>query len=121
MYGVAAISIVDSPFSSMKELGKDQVKTHTKGAPSCLISCIFPFLWSCIKNDIKKRANVNINDLNTIDAVRRMKPDQIVVFIASRHDSLVSPSHTEKLYNAFPGKKKGLIMVDGDHNTHRNQ
>ena len=48
-----------------------------------------------------------------------MNSNQAVIFIASRSDDLVDPKHAEKLYDAFAGKKKALIMVDGGHNCRR--
>lgn len=113
------MSVVDSPFYTLKDLGKDQVKHHVKKVPECLVSCIFPLLWSCAKSDIKKRTNVDVGKLSTVKAVRKMNPNQIVIFIAGRDDSLVNPRHTERLYEAFPGSKKALVMVDGDHNCRR--
>lgn len=121
MYGEAAISVVDSPFYTLKSLGKDQVKSHASQAPKCLISCLFPCLWSCVKNDIKKRTNVDVGKLNTVNAVKKMNAHQTVIFISGRNDDLVSPKHTERLYNAFVGTKKALVMVEGGHNCRRSR
>jgi len=73
-----------------------------------------------VKSGIKKRTNVDVDKFTTVKAVRKMNPTQTVIFLAARNDELVNPKHTEKLYNAFRGAKKALIMVDGGHNSYRN-
>lgn len=85
MYGENPITVVDSPFYSLKKLSKEKLKKIQNGT-SCILNCIFPCLWDCIEEDVKKHTNVNVNSINTSEAVRRMNPNQIVIFVAALND-----------------------------------
>jgi fermentation-respiration switch protein FrsA (DUF1100 family) len=51
---------------------------------------------------------------NNLEKIAQVKSP--VVFIHGQNDSLIPPSHTEKLFQKFTGKKKKIIIAKGEHN-----
>jgi hypothetical protein len=49
-----------------------------------------------------------------------MSPQQAIVFIAGKEDTLVKPTHSKKLYDNFPGRKS-FLLVEGTHNSRRSK
>lgn len=54
------------------------------------------------------------NKFNNIKKLSKLKCP--VVFIHGTNDTLIPPSHTRKLYDAFEGKKSIVLIPGGDHN-----
>jgi hypothetical protein len=117
MYGDAPISVVDSPFATLKKVGKDALYNKSR-IPKCLVCCLFPCVWCCVKTSVRNKADYDMNKVNNVKSVRRMSPQQAIIFIVGKEDDIVDPSHSELLYNNFPGKKV-LLVVDGTHVTRR--
>jgi len=59
-----------------------------------------------------------MNDIDNIRSVRRMSPQQVIIFIVGKDDDIVLPSNSERLYKNFRGRKHYLV-VDGNHVTRR--
>jgi hypothetical protein len=81
-----------------------------------------------IDNAIQKRTKVKMEDLDLMKKFKKCvagkKPEEKIMcpclFVASKGDSFVSSSHTEKLFEIYPGEKK-LLYVKGDHNAIRSK
>lgn len=118
MYGEAPIMVVDSPFTSPSRVAKDAMYSNKSPIPKCLVCCCFPCVYCCVRCSVKDRAQYDIGDINNINSVRRMSPQQTIVFIAAKDDDIVLPSHSERLMNNFKGRKR-LLLVEGTHVTRR--
>lgn len=70
LYGEAPIMIVDSPFVSIRQIGEDHM--YRSKIPKCCVCCFFPCVWQCVKSSVKKRAEYDLNDVNTAKAVKKM-------------------------------------------------
>ena len=101
--------VADSAFSSFKTLCKDVMKQYSpKLIPNCLISCLFPCFFTKLKTDVKRKANYDVEDLNILDAVRRINQQTAIVFISGNNDELVNYRNSEILFKNFKGKNKYL-------------
>jgi len=103
--------VLDSPFSDLKVLSEELVKTHTK-IPKLIASGAMLL----IRNTIKGKAKFDINDLVPMNHVEAgFVP---AMFIAGKDDKFIDPRHSKDLYNKYAGDKN-LVLVEGDHNTMR--
>jgi len=103
--------ILDSPFTSFKQLVKEIAKTKAS-IPGFLSTGAF----SMIRKTIMKKANFDIDNLRPIKYVDKIKIPAL--FGAAKDDNFVSPQHTKDLYNAYGGPKQ-MVIFDGDHNSER--
>lgn len=58
-----------------------------------------------IQSTIKKKINVDIKDIKVQPQNIPKDQSPFAYFIASKEDKFVTFSHTEYLYNNYPGKK----------------
>lgn len=70
-----------------------------------------------VKKTIKKKADINISDLNIVEYVK--KSTVPAIFITSLEDTFVNHEHVEKLYDNYKGNEKFIKYVEGDHNARR--
>lgn len=84
-----------------------------------MINCFFPCVFTKLKSDIDKKANYNIEDLDVREAVKKLDPNTIVIFMSGENDKLIAPRNSTKLFNICPCKKKYLKIFEGDHNSKR--
>ena len=109
--------ILDSPFSDFCQLAEELVdkgKEHGVHVPRMVTRMAIQML----KGSVEKVAGFSIRDLNPIDYVDRcMLP---TLFMCARHDDFVGMHHTKLIYEKYAGPKE-IIMVDGDHNSLRNE
>jgi len=82
------------------------------------VFCFFPCIYCCINSSVRQKAQYNLNDIDNIRSVRRMSPQQVLIFIVAKDDDVVLPSHSERLYKNFKGRKQ-LLVVEGSHVTRR--
>ena len=109
--------ILDSPFCDFCQLAEELVdkgKEHGVHVPRMVTRLAIQML----KGSVEKVAGFSIRDLNPIDYVDRcMLP---TLFMCARHDDFVGMHHTKLIYEKYAGPKE-IIMVDGDHNSLRNE
>ena len=108
--------ILDSPFSDFyaRRGAVDKGKEHGVHVPRMVTRMAIQML----KGSVEKVAGFSIRDLNPIDYVDRcMLP---TLFMCARHDDFVGMHHTKLIYEKYAGPKE-IIMVDGDHNSLRNE
>lgn len=67
-----------------------------------MINCFFPCVFEKLKDDVDKRANYNVDDLDIREAVKRLSPKTTVVFMSGEKDKLVAARNSTKLYNVCP-------------------
>jgi cephalosporin-C deacetylase-like acetyl esterase len=107
---IAAI-VADSPFSSLKQVIKDQAKKYSK-MPGFIISVARKF----VKKTILKKSGLDIDLLAPINSVDKCYIP--ILFCHALSDNFVYPYHTEKLFQKYSGEKD-RITVEGEHNSLR--
>ena len=70
------------------------------------------------QGSVEKLAGFNIRELNPIEFVDKCQLPTL--FMCARHDDFVGMHHTKMIYEKYAGPKE-IIMVDGDHNSLRNE
>lgn len=69
-FGGTNITVVDSPFSSLRGVCKDTAEQKKPNyVPGCMISCLFPCVYAKLRSDVKNTANFDMNELNILKAV----------------------------------------------------
>ncbi|KAL4429458.1 hypothetical protein ABPG74_001303 [Tetrahymena malaccensis] len=106
--------VLDSAFSSLRQLAEDLCKQYTK-IPKFVMSAAM----AMIKSTISSKAKFDINDLNPLKN-HVSKAFIPALFVAAKDDNFISPEHTKALHKEYAGDKN-LIMVEGDHNSQRPQ
>ena len=71
-----------------------------------MINCLFPCVFFKLKNDVKKKAKYDIEELDIKEAVKNIDINSLVIFMSGDKDTLIHHRNSEKLYKAFPGKNK---------------
>ncbi len=71
-----------------------------------MINCLFPCFFFKLKNDVKKKAKYDIEELDIKEAVKNIDINSLVIFMSGDKDTLIHHRNSEKLYKAFPGKNK---------------
>jgi DNA-directed RNA polymerase subunit F len=84
-----------------------------------MISCFFPCVFTKLKKDVDKRAKYDVEDLDVKEAVKKLDPDTVVVFLSGENDQLINPRNSKKLYDICPCTEKHIKIFDGDHNSKR--
>lgn len=106
--------VLDSAFSSLRQLAEDLCKQHKK-LPSLVISGAL----AMIKSTVESKAKFNINDLNPLKN-HVSKAFVPALFVSGKQDAFIDCEHSKALHKAYAGDKN-LILVDGDHNSMRPQ
>lgn len=110
--------IVDSPFTSLDRVGKDALYGPKSIVPACCVCCCFPCIYCCVRCSVKEKAHYDMNSIDNIRSVKRMSPQQAIIFIVGKDDDIILPSHSERLYKHFKGRKQ-ILLVEGTHVTRR--
>ena len=111
---IAAI-IADSPFTDLQAIADDILaKGREQGMriPGFVVSIAL----SMLKNTVRNRAGFSIRECAPINYVRECFIP--CLFVAARSDDFITPAHSERLHEVYPGDKN-LIIVEGDHNSPR--
>ena len=107
---IAAI-IADSPFSSLKQVIKDQAKKYSI-MPGFIISAA----RKLVKKTIMKKTGFDIDLLDILEYAKQCYIP--ILFCHGNNDNFISSKHTEKLLEVYAGEKDRII-VEGDHNSPR--
>lgn len=109
LYGQAEFIVADSSYKCFKSLCKQVAKEHSPAVvPNFMINCFFPCVFTKLKNDVDKRANYNVEDLDVREAVKKLDPSATVVFMSGENDRLIAPRNSTKLYEICPCRHKYL-------------
>lgn len=104
--------VADSPFSCLSELIQEIASNLVPHIPSFLRSML---IW-LIKRTVRNKAGFDIDDVNPIEGVEKLRIP--IQFIVAESDNFVLPRHGTELYMKYGGEKT-LIKVLGSHNTQR--
>lgn len=107
--------VLDSPFSSLRLVAEELVNSGVVSVPTFLVDMAL----SKVRGEIQKRAGFDIEELRPIQRAPLARAP--VLFGVARDDDFVRPHHTEKLYEAWGGKERKLIVFNGGHNGARPQ
>lgn len=93
--------ILDSPFSSFRQLVKEVVNTKT-GLPDFLFSSIL----EQIEEKITSKTSFNLMNIDLKNNIKEKGMKSIAcLFLISRDDKLIKPSHVDILYSLHEGPK----------------
>jgi pimeloyl-ACP methyl ester carboxylesterase len=102
---------VDSPFADFRELSISLCKKEIN-IPEFIINTVLYF----IKKTVKKKNDMDIDELRPIDYVEKSKTPTF--FIHAMKDELIPYKHTINMYEKYGGIKF-INIVEGNHNTPR--
>ena len=106
--------VLDSPFSNFKKLVKEIVNSRT-GLPEFLYGSVL----TKIESDILKKTSKNLMEIDLKKNISSKGMQNIpCLFLISKEDKLVHPSHVEELYESHKGQKK-ILYLEGSHNKPR--
>mmetsp|Transcript_11879 Transcript_11879/g.10753 ORF Transcript_11879/g.10753 Transcript_11879/m.10753 type:complete len:545 (+) Transcript_11879:35-1669(+) len=107
--------VLDSAFADLEMLAEELVdrgRQHGLYAPGFVVSIAIRF----IRSSVLKTAGFDIKELSPIaHADKCFIP---ALFVAAENDTFVAPHHSRQIFEKYAGDKN-LIIVDGDHNSHR--
>eukprot|EP01017_Pseudomicrothorax_dubius_P022708 TRINITY_DN24542_c0_g1_i2.p1 TRINITY_DN24542_c0_g1~~TRINITY_DN24542_c0_g1_i2.p1 ORF type:complete len:355 (+),score=69.68 TRINITY_DN24542_c0_g1_i2:132-1196(+) len=104
--------VADSPFASLTQLAEDFAQRQL-GLSKSLIS----FFLKCLRRSIKKRLGFDVFENNPIDVVHECETP--ILFAVALGDDVTPKFHAETLFKRYGGDNKGLMYIDGDHNSRR--
>ena len=104
--------VLDSPFTSLAELIKEQTN-RLKWVPTALSSS----LMRKVKQLIYKTAHFDIDQVSPLLSISKFWAP--CAFIHAPDDSLISINHSLRLFSLCPSKIKSLHKVTGGHNSPR--
>ncbi|EQC39119.1 hypothetical protein SDRG_03327 [Saprolegnia diclina VS20] len=104
--------VLDSPFSSLKQLALDLVDEGKLNVPKIAVALVMRVL----RRDIKRRAKFDMFKLNPIASMDKCKAPAF--FAIGDQDELVSPKHVDLLFQAHKGPKQRFSFLGG-HNSVR--
>ena len=103
-YGKAEVIVADSSFKCLKSLCKQVAKNHSPNfVPNCFINCLFPCVFFKLKQDVKKKAKYDVDELDIKEAVKSIDVNSLVIFMSGDKDTLIHHRNSQKLYDAFRG------------------
>ncbi|EAR89045.2 X-pro dipeptidyl-peptidase, S15 family protein (macronuclear) [Tetrahymena thermophila SB210] len=105
--------VIDSSFLSIKQLC-EEIATNQYKVPKFILNWAYQY----IRRKIKNLANFDLDDCDALKAVQNQKSKPCALFLVAKADTLISPSHSQKLYNLYRGPKR-LLMFEGTHNSRR--
>ncbi|KAL4496487.1 hypothetical protein ABPG72_014717 [Tetrahymena utriculariae] len=105
--------VIDSSFLSIKQLC-EEIATNRYKVPKFILNWAYQY----IQRKIKNLANFDLDECDALKAVQNPKSKPSALFLVAKADTLISPSHSQKLYNVYRGSKR-LLMFEGTHNSRR--
>jgi len=107
--------VCDSPFCDLKGLAEELIDLYVKFTiPQWVVS----LLLGLMRSSIQAHAHFDMFSVVPLDHVGQSFPPAL--FTAAHDDSFIHPHHAKKLYDAYGGDKKFIIM-EGDHNSSRSK
>mmetsp|Transcript_81797 Transcript_81797/g.162318 ORF Transcript_81797/g.162318 Transcript_81797/m.162318 type:complete len:447 (+) Transcript_81797:95-1435(+) len=108
-----AACVMDSPFSSLRQVAEELVLGGAVAVPRFLLSMAL----RVISGEVESRAGFSIDDLEVIDKA----PDAVspALFAVASDDKFVLPHHGQDLHNSWGGEERKLVILEGGHNGTR--
>jgi len=108
-----AACVMDSPFSSLRQVAEELVLGGGIAVPRFMLSMAL----RVISGEVESRAGFCIDDLEIIDKA----PDAVspALFAVASDDKFVLPHHGKDLHNSWGGEERKLVMLEGGHNGTR--
>ncbi|KAH7676905.1 Feruloyl esterase protein [Dioscorea alata] len=106
--------VLDSPFSILVDLMMELVDTYKYPLPKFTVKLAIQHM----RKVIKKKANFDIMDLDTIQVAKCCFVP--VLLGHATDDDFIRPHHSDRIFESYAGDKN-VIKFDGDHNSPRPQ
>ncbi|KAJ0979663.1 hypothetical protein J5N97_015137 [Dioscorea zingiberensis] len=106
--------VLDSPFSILVDLMMELVDTYKYPLPKFTVKLAIQHM----RKVIKKKANFDIMDLDTIQVAKCCFVP--VLLGHATDDDFIRPHHSDRIFDSYAGDKN-VIKFDGDHNSPRPQ
>lgn len=106
--------VLDSPFSILVDLMMELVDTYKYPLPKFTVKLAIQHM----RKVIKKKANFDIMDLDTIQVAKSCFVP--VLLGHATEDDFIRPHHSDRIFESYAGDKN-VIKFDGDHNSPRPQ
>ncbi|XP_039128415.1 uncharacterized protein LOC120264656 isoform X2 [Dioscorea cayenensis subsp. rotundata] len=106
--------VLDSPFSILVDLMMELVDTYKYPLPKFTVKLAIQHM----RKAIKKKANFDIMDLDTIQVAKCCFVP--VLLGHATDDDFIRPHHSDRIFESYAGDKN-VIKFDGDHNSPRPQ
>jgi hypothetical protein len=74
--------------------------------------------FNFIRKKIKKKANFDLNDCNTLASFKEGSFRPSILFLATKGDQLISYQHSSELFEKYKGPKN-ILLFEGNHNSKR--
>lgn len=74
--------------------------------------------FSYIRRKVREKAHFDLDECNTLNFVLNAKNKPSALFLVAKSDTLISPSHSQKLYDMYKGSKR-ILIFEGTHNSRR--
>ena len=104
--------VLDSPFSDIEQMVRDAGNSYIS-----LGEYLAMFLFNMVKDDISKHVG---QDLSTFKPLRFCENCTVPgLFLVGKDDPLVLPSRVEEMFNAYQGKPKDMMIIEGTHSSGR--
>ncbi len=93
-----SVLALDSPFKNMNKLANEIAKQKTN-----MPSLILKGAIALIKSTIQKKVKFSLDDIDVMPKIE--KSVMPALFITSKEDTLISPNHSEKIFEKYRGIK----------------
>ena len=67
-----------------------------------MITCFFPCVFSKLKKDVDKKAKYDVEELDVREAVKKLHPKTVIIFLSGDKDQLIHSRISQKLYDICP-------------------
>ncbi|KAJ8611470.1 hypothetical protein CTAYLR_005152 [Chrysophaeum taylorii] len=113
LFGQVDAMVLDSPFSSMRQLVDDVAKRALPRVPSCCVGCIAFQL----RRSAKKRTRCDVLKVSATEAARVARAPAL--FIAADRDALAPPDTHSAYLASIWAASATIVRFDGEHNSPR--
>jgi len=109
--------ILDSAFTDLAKVTEELID-RGREAGAIMPKFVEFLLFQMVRQSVQKAASFDIEQLRPIDDLKNcMIP---AIFLAGDLDTLISPTHSQILFQNYPHPEKHLIIIqNGDHNSSR--
>lgn len=86
------VLVVDSPYSSLSDVCWEITKSETPTAALCCVACLYPCVFSWLKNVVYEKSGLRVEDMEIVDRMKQNPASarRKILFIAGSSDTMVA-------------------------------